>query len=579
MGDYMYLQHHGILKQKWGVRHGPPYPLSGGDYSKAQKKAILKERGKKNSIYNKKHFDKTISTKDTIRTLSYDQNRTKNTDMFYAAYDNMDKHQYNALFNKKAPMPIYDSNGNEIGTGQFYKFKIDNKANKDIKVASEDSGADAFLKLYNTNRDFYNFVTDPDRMQSLFVNSKYRFKGYREARRALDRIRNSDKPKEQDIRIAYRMMNYVLPNDGAGDARKGKDIATQRAKLFKELKKSGYGAMLDTNDAIYGGFKANAPVIVFDMESISLGDVSRTSPSSKVVSNLAFAGKKFLGIDSLGHSGIKGMKWGVKNGPPYPLKESSKSYSEKKHSGLSDKQKKAIKIGAAVAGTALVAVGGYYLYKNHAFDSLVNEGKSGNYTNILTNNLFTDKAKDISEKTGLKLKDKVYTIKEDTDILRKSRIPGDTEDCSLLAMNFALRRIGLDVTQVPLNESHKGGLRFSELEHYFKNIQKTSTKLVSNISKTSIVDIVADKCKNSKDAVGLIEFRNGEKGHFTSFYKENGLIKYIDIQSGLENCIDRVDYRNVTEVKIARLDDLEVNTRLLLGSKSDLDIQAITKNR
>ena len=292
----MYLVHHGILKQKWGVRNGPPYPLSGGDYSKSERKAILKERRNKNSIYNKKHFDKTISTKDTIRTLSYDKNRTQNTDMFYAAYDKIDKHQYNALFNKKISQTIYDENGNDIGTGEFYKFKIDNKAVKDIKVASEDSGADAFLKLYSSNRDFYNFVTDPDRMQSLFVDSKYKFKGYRDARKALDRIRKTNKPTEDDIRTAYRMMNYVLPNDGGGDSRKAKDIATQRAKLFNELKKNGYGAMLDTNDAIYGGFKANAPVIVFDMDSISLGDVSRTTASSKVVSNLAFAGKKYLGI-------------------------------------------------------------------------------------------------------------------------------------------------------------------------------------------------------------------------------------------------------------------------------------------
>lgn len=34
-----YLEHHGILKQKWGVRHGPPYPLDYNDHSPAQKKA------------------------------------------------------------------------------------------------------------------------------------------------------------------------------------------------------------------------------------------------------------------------------------------------------------------------------------------------------------------------------------------------------------------------------------------------------------------------------------------------------------------------------------------------------------
>lgn len=34
-----YLQHHGILGQKWGRRNGPPYPLDAGDHSASEKKA------------------------------------------------------------------------------------------------------------------------------------------------------------------------------------------------------------------------------------------------------------------------------------------------------------------------------------------------------------------------------------------------------------------------------------------------------------------------------------------------------------------------------------------------------------
>ena len=40
----MELYHHGILKQKWGVRNGPPYPLRGGDYTPAQRKASRKRK-------------------------------------------------------------------------------------------------------------------------------------------------------------------------------------------------------------------------------------------------------------------------------------------------------------------------------------------------------------------------------------------------------------------------------------------------------------------------------------------------------------------------------------------------------
>ena len=293
----MELTHHGILNQKWGVRHGPPYPLGGGDYSPSQRKAISNKRKAGNSIYNKRHFDEVLKAdKTTLSTLSYDRDRTKNTDMFYATHDVLDKHQYNALFNRPIPQTIYDEKGNAIGTGNFMKYRIDNSLKQDIKVASEDSGAKVFRGLFKKDRDFYNFVMDEDRMQSYFVSDKYKFKGYREARQVLNKMKKDDyTPTANELQIVYRMFNYVIPYDGAGDARKGKDVATQRAKFFDALKEAGYGAVLDTNDAIYGGFKARSPVIVFDMEQIVPKDVYRTKLIDQKFSDLVLVGRKILG--------------------------------------------------------------------------------------------------------------------------------------------------------------------------------------------------------------------------------------------------------------------------------------------
>lgn len=285
------IYHHGILGQRWGKRNGPPYPLGGGDYTQSERKAILKKRKARNSIYNKRHFDEVLrADKTTLSTLSYDKNRTENTDMFYATHDRFDKHQYNALFNKKVPQTLYDEKGNSIGTGYFMKYRINNSLKSNMKVASEDSGAEVFRKLYKKDRDFYNFVTDKNRMQSCLLKNRYKYAGYREARRVLEKMKqDSYIPTSDELQKVYRIFNCAIMYDG-------KDMYRQRAKFFNACKESGYGAVLDINDAIYGGYKAKSPVIVFDMEQVVPKDIYRTKMSDKRISELVFVGRKTLGL-------------------------------------------------------------------------------------------------------------------------------------------------------------------------------------------------------------------------------------------------------------------------------------------
>lgn len=312
------LYHHGKKFMKWGVSNGPPYPLyrqprfrnaSSDEYKEivSNKKSTGKDtydrdrqtdgnKHRKNGFYNKKHVDNVIKTSDTMSTLSFNKDRLKDAEMFYTTYKSRDKDQYRAMFNRKSPQPILDENGNQIGTGMFFKYQIQSKAKNDIKVASEDSSIDAFRKLYETSKDFNNFVNDPKRMQSLFVEKKYMFKGYRESRDALENIRKNGKASDDDIDKIYRMFNYVLPNDGNGNPKVGADVGRQRAKFFKELKNKGYGALLDTNDSMYGGFKAHAPTIVFDMEQVIPTKTRRLNTFDKRYSQLAFAGKKLLNM-------------------------------------------------------------------------------------------------------------------------------------------------------------------------------------------------------------------------------------------------------------------------------------------
>lgn len=107
-----------------------------------------------------------------------------------------------------------------------------------------------------------------------------------------------------------------------------------------------------------------------------------------------------LKMSELYHHGILGQRWGKKNGPPYPLDASDHSASERKAGwrkslnassqrkgknnstsyrvntgkGLTDRQKKAILIGAGVVATGLVAYG---VYRSGVLDKdLIQEGES-----------------------------------------------------------------------------------------------------------------------------------------------------------------------------------------------------------
>ena len=325
------LCHHGIKGQRWGDRNGPPYPLGTSEHRRVIKRAndsdnkIDKVSNKhdfeknkhitngsskvkavadvpyknipsKYSMDAKKHVDSVLNEGTSLYTLSFDPFRTKNTDMFYAAYTKRDINQYGALFNRKLPKTIYDEEGNPIGSSIGYKFRIKNDITKNIKVASEDSGAKMFTKLYREDDDFRNFVNDPERMSNHFVDDKYKFKGYREARTVLNKVKNpSYSATDSDLHTLYRMFNYVIPSDGEGDVKKANDVSSQRMKFFNEAKKEGFGALLDTNDAIYGAFKAQQPVIVFDMDSIILDNIKQTTYANTVIDKAGYTVRKLIG--------------------------------------------------------------------------------------------------------------------------------------------------------------------------------------------------------------------------------------------------------------------------------------------
>lgn len=115
------------------------------------------------------------------------------------------------------------------------------------------------------------------------------------------------------------------------------------------------------------------------------------------------------------HHGIKGQKWGVRNGPPYPLDDSPRTRNGRKKTNSHAKLKKIAKIAAITAVSAAAIYVGYQLYKNIGKSAPIgaivpsNESKNtvekilttfGNETATAVNNVENSSYEDIIAKSN-----------------------------------------------------------------------------------------------------------------------------------------------------------------------------------
>ena len=232
--------------------------------------------------------------------------------------------------------------------------------------------------------------------------------------------------------------------------------------------------------------------------------------------------------EDLYHHGIRGQKWGVRNGPPYPLRPGAHSRSEEKagwkksligngkestkvkrlktptdnvgavkSKGLTDGQKKALIIGASAVAVGLAAYGGFKLYQQY--------GEAKYFlNNVETAKQYLDFQKNTS------LKELANNIGDDT--LYEWRRESAIDD-----LNKAKERI--DAIQVPINNPF-----LKKIPDYSKGVNMTPSEIKENLLKevTQAYKEIGDL-----DSSRQAEVLNQIKQEYTKIPKEsiNNIVK------------------------------------------------------
>lgn len=222
------------------------------------------------------------------------------------------------------------------------------------------------------------------------------------------------------------------------------------------------------------------------------------------------------------HHGVLGQKWGVQNGPPYPL-DSDISTGKKLKNPDSGERGMVIPAGLIVY-TTMIAIG----LGMSAVDEISYKAKRHKY----------DKEREnapVDPKSGLKLKQKELSIEEDAKRINPgfNRDEYTTRNCMLCTTAYEMRRRGYEVMAKAVEQ----GFYDKDIKKWYP---KAVTKKIDNKTADTGEPSTAAQYENFKKAMssqpegarGYLNFqwKSGWGGHSVAYEIKDGKPVIIDSQ-------------------------------------------------
>lgn len=272
--------------------------------------------------------------------------------------------------------------------------------------------------------------------------------------------------------------------------------------------------------------------------------------------------------NELYHHGILGMKWGVrryqnsdgsltsagKRRYNKDSKEKDESEEIKKKRGLTDKQKKVIKIGAIVCGAALATYGAYKIYQ-----------------------LYTGSNQKIDPETGFRLINKKLTEKQQLNAINPGRISflnktgkfknkeiinGSSMNCMLCTTAYELRQRGYDVHAGLSTNGYQPDDLFNKIYKNYFSTKDVSPGKNAIESYNRIEKALLKEGSGSRGNI-VVWWKGFGGGHSMIWENVNGSIKFLDGQTGQEyKNFSQEILQNISEtrpIQLLRTDNLELN--------------------